>query len=79
MADGSIKISIEVDGRQITIASNELDRLEEAARRAGSTASIVERGMDNISDSSTQASSSIRGADNALEDLGRAGQPLDKA
>ncbi|WP_137744834.1 tape measure protein [Robertmurraya siralis] len=73
MADGSIKISIEVDGRQITIASNDLDRLEEAARRAGSTASIVERGMDNISDSSTQASSSIRGADNALEDLGESG------
>ncbi|MCM3324236.1 tape measure protein [Cytobacillus kochii] len=73
MADGSIRIEIEVDGRQVTVASNALDRLEDSAIRSGRGMTVVENSMDSISDSSTQASSSVRGAGSAIEGLGESG------
>ncbi|MEK5108221.1 tape measure protein [Cytobacillus sp. FSL K6-0129] len=73
MADGSIRIEIEVDGRQVTVASNALDRLGDSAIRSGRGMTVVENSMDSISDSSTQASSSVRGAGSAIEGLGESG------
>ena len=59
--DGSIKISIEVDGKPVRAASRELDRLEESGHRSGKGVKSAESSMDSLSDSSTKAGSSVKG------------------
>ncbi|WP_313429998.1 tape measure protein [Siminovitchia terrae] len=73
MADGTIKIEIEVDGKQISVASKELDKLEEAGLKSGKGIKAAESGMDSLSDSSSKAGSSVKGAKDAIDNLGDSG------
>src|SRR5690625_3496671 len=73
MADGRIKIDIEVDGKPVRAASRELDRLEESGHRSGKGVKSAESSMDSLSDSSNKAGSSVKGASDSLEDLGDSG------
>lgn len=70
MADGSIKISIEVDGKQVEVASKELDKLEESGLKSGKGIKSAESGMDSLSDSSSQASKSVKGTSDSLDEMG---------
>src|SRR5690625_4884948 len=73
MADGRIKIDIEVDGKPVRAASRELDRLEESGHRSGKGVKSAESSMDSLSDSSNKAGSSVKGASDSLDDLGDSG------
>ncbi len=70
MADGSVKIVIEVDGKQVNVASKELDKLEEAGLKSGKGIKAAEGSMDSLSDSSAKAGSNIKGAKDSIDDLG---------
>lgn len=70
MADGSVKIVIEVDGKQVNVASKELDKLEEAGLKSGKGVKATESSMDSLSDSSAKAGSNIKGAKDSIDDLG---------
>ncbi|MEX3715762.1 tape measure protein [Cytobacillus horneckiae] len=83
MADGSIRIEIEVDGRQINTVVRELDNLENAATRSGRGVQSSADSLSDLGNSSANAGNSIRGASNAVDDLGasstNAGRSLDGA
>lgn len=78
MADGSIKIDIEVDGKQISVASKELDRLEDSGHKSGKGIKATESSMDSLSDKSSKAGSSVKGASGAIDDLGDSGSKAGK-
>lgn len=60
MADGTISISIEVDGKQVNIASKELDNLEAAGYKAGGGARQAKDGLKDVGKESTKASSNVK-------------------
>lgn len=48
MSDGRIRIAIEVDGKQVGVASNALGELENSAEQAGDGAKKTERGIKDL-------------------------------
>lgn len=78
MADGSIKIEIEVDGKQIDVASKELDKLEGAGLKSGKGIKAAEDSMDSLGDASAKARSSVKDTGNAIEGLGDSGAKAGK-
>src|SRR5690625_2251834 len=60
MAEGHIKIDISVDGKQVDIASKDLDRLDSAGRRSGKGAKEAEQGMRGVSEESSKASGNVK-------------------
>src|SRR5690625_698983 len=60
MADGHIKIEISVDGKQVDVASKDLDRLDSAGRRSGKGAKEAEQGMRGVSEESSKASGNVK-------------------
>ncbi|MBW4827653.1 MAG: tape measure protein [Clostridiaceae bacterium] len=78
MADGSIKIVIEVDGKEVNVASKELDKLEEAGLKSGKGIKAAEDSIDNLSDSSAKAGASVKGAKDSMDDLGDSGSKTGK-
>ena len=59
MADGKVKIVIEVDGKQISIASDELDKLGKSGHESGKGISEVEKGMVKADVSAKQLAVSL--------------------
>lgn len=78
MADGVIKIDIEVDGKQVNTASRELDKLEDAGHKSGKGIKSAESSMDSLSDKSAKAGTSVKGASDAIDDLGDSGSKAGK-
>lgn len=78
MSDGSIKISIDVDGKQVLVAAKELDKLEESGHKSGKGIKSAEGSMGSLSDSSSRASKDVKGASDSLEDLGDSGSNAGK-
>lgn len=60
MADGHIKIDISVDGKQVDVASKDLDRLDSAGRRSGKGTKEAEQGMRGVSEESSKASGNVK-------------------
>lgn len=60
MADGTVKIKIEVDGKQVDLASRDLTRLEDAGHRGGKGAKQAEDGMRGVGQESSKASGNIK-------------------
>ncbi|WP_152658298.1 tape measure protein [Oceanobacillus sp. CFH 90083] len=73
MADGSIKISIEVDGKQVDVAAKQLDNLEASGNRSGKGIKAAEDSLDSLSDASGKAGSNVKGAGDSIEGLGESG------
>ncbi|WBX81287.1 tape measure protein [Virgibacillus salarius] len=59
-ADGSIKIAIEVDGKQVDVASKSLDNLETAGNDAGKGVGTAEDSLKDVGKESTKASGNIK-------------------
>lgn len=78
MADGSIKIDIEVNGKQVIVAAKELDKLEESGLKVGKGVKAAEDSMDSLGDSSAKASKDVKGASDSLDDLGDSGSKTSK-
>lgn len=60
MSDGSIKIDIEVDGKQVNVASKELDNLGDAGRRSGKNVQQTEKGVKDVGKESSVASGKVK-------------------
>lgn len=67
MADGHIKISIEVDGKEIEVASKDLDNLGRAGQDSGKGLKLTESSMDSLSDSSSKAGKSVEGTGKSID------------
>ncbi|MEV9640415.1 tape measure protein [Mammaliicoccus sciuri] len=78
ISDGTISIKIEVDGKQIDVASKELDKLEDAGLKSGKGIKAAEDSMDSLGDASAKASSSVKDTGNAIEGLGDSGAKAGK-
>ncbi|GAF14928.1 phage tail length tape-measure protein [Bacillus sp. JCM 19045] len=78
MADGTIKIAIEVDGKQIAIASKELDNLKASAENSGKGIKSAENSLSGLSDKSGDAGKNVKGAGDAIEGLGESGGKASK-
>lgn len=59
-ADGRIRIAIEVDGKQVEVASKELDKLENAGERSGKGIKEAEDSLKGVGDESQKASGKIK-------------------
>lgn len=59
-SDGSIRIAVEVDGKQIKTTSKELDKLESSGKKSGQGLKNAEQGMKGVENSSNKATSSIK-------------------
>lgn len=59
-SDGSIRIAVEVDGKQIKTTSKELDKLESSGKKSGQGLKNAEQGMEGVENSSNKATSSIK-------------------
>lgn len=70
-SDGSIKISIEVDGKEVKVASKELDTLEASAGSVGKGIKSAESSMDGLADSSDKAGKSVKGAKESIDGVGQ--------
>ena len=66
MADGRISIKIDVDGKEVNVASKELDRLESAGYKSGEGVKSTEQGMKGVGRESSRAGSSVRKLATAL-------------
>ncbi|MCT1904121.1 tape measure protein [Oceanobacillus sojae] len=73
MADGSIKISIEVDGKQVDVAAKQLENLEASGNKSGKGIKAAEDSLDSLSDKSAKAGTSVKGAGDSIEGLGESG------
>lgn len=58
--DGSISIKISVDGKEVEVASKDLERLEGAGERSGKGAKAAEDGMRGVSQESSKASGNVK-------------------
>lgn len=65
MSDGKISIAIEVDGKEVKIASTELEKLAKSAESSESPLKEAEKGLDGIGDSA-------KGAKKPLDDTKKA-------
>lgn len=59
-SDGSIRIAVEVDGKQIKTTSKELDKLESSGKKSGQGLKNAEQSMKGVENSSNKATSSIK-------------------
>lgn len=59
-ADGQIKIAIEVDGKQVDVASKSLDNLEASGKDAGKGVKSTEDSLKGVGQESTKAGSKIK-------------------
>lgn len=59
-ADGTIRIIIDVDGKQVEVASTSLENLESAGHRAGQGAGEAEEGIKRVGKESKGAAGSIK-------------------
>ncbi|WP_164219391.1 tape measure protein [Virgibacillus sp. YIM 98842] len=59
-ADGSIRISLEVDGKQVDIATHSLNELEATAQKAGDGAKDTEEGVKGAGNESQKASGKVK-------------------
>ena len=48
MADGKISIAIEVDGKQVKVASTDLDKLAKSAEGSGAPLKDTEKGLEGV-------------------------------
>ncbi|MGN7311452.1 tape measure protein [Alkalicoccobacillus gibsonii] len=78
MADGTVKITIEVDGKQISIAAKELDNLKASAENSGKAIKSAEDSLSGLSDKSSSAGQSVKGAGDAIEGMGDSGEQAGK-
>lgn len=60
MSDGTIKIAIEVDGKQVNIATDSLKDLESAGRRSGDGLKETEKGAKRAGSESSRAMGNIK-------------------
>ena len=60
MADGRIKIAIEVDGKQINTTSKELDNLASAGERSGKGVKSTEDSLKGVDRESNKADTGIK-------------------
>jgi len=70
-SDGSIKIEISVDGKEVKVASKELDNLEASAGGVGKGIKSAESSMDGLADSSDKAGKSVKGAKESIDGVGQ--------
>ncbi|TSB47123.1 tape measure protein [Alkalicoccobacillus porphyridii] len=78
MADGTVKITIEVDGKQISIAAKELDNLKASAENSGKGIKSAEDSLSGLSNKSSEAGQSAKGAGDAIEGMGDSGEQAGK-
>lgn len=76
--DGSIRIAIEIDGKELVIATSELENLESAGKDVGKGLKAAEGSMSSLSDSSVDAAKGVKGASDSLEGLGESGVDASK-
>lgn len=60
MADGSIKIQISVDGKQVELASKDLDNLAKSGQTSGKGVKEAEDGLKGVGKESEKASGSVK-------------------
>lgn len=77
-SDGSIKISIEIDGKEIEVASKSLDKLEESGNKSGKGIKAAESSVDSLADSSAKASKDVKGAADSVDGLADSGSKASK-
>ena len=65
MSDGKISIAIEVDGKEVKVATTELDKLAKSAEGSGSPLKDAEKGLGGVGDSA-------KGAKKPLDDTKKA-------
>lgn len=78
MADGTIKIDITVDGKQVQVASKDLDNLGKSGQDSGKGIKTAEDSMDGLSDSSAKVGKDVKGASDSLDSLGDSGSKASK-
>lgn len=66
MADGRVKIAVEVDGKQVDVASKSLDNLEASGQDAGKGVKATEDGLKGVGNESNKASINIKKIATAL-------------
>lgn len=67
-----------MDGKEISLASKELDKLEESGKKSGKGIKSAESSMESLADSSAKAGKSVKGASDAVENLGDSGTKTSK-
>ncbi|MCM3620515.1 tape measure protein [Sutcliffiella horikoshii] len=67
-----------MDGKEISLASKELDKLEESGKKSGKGIKSAESSMESLADSSAKAGKSVKGASDAVENLGDSGARTSK-
>lgn len=77
-SDGSIKISIEVDGKEVTVAAKELDKLEQAGSSVGKGVKAAESSVSSLADSSAKAGKDVKGAADSIDGLADSGSKASK-
>lgn len=78
MSDGSIKISIEVDGKQIEIASKDMDAMSSVAKKLGTGLKSTESSVGGLGSSSAKASKDVKNASDSVENLADSGNKASK-
>ncbi|MCM3110687.1 tape measure protein [Lederbergia lenta] len=78
MADGTIRIDIEVDGKQISVASKELDKLESAGHKSGKGLKSAESSVDSLGSSSAKASKDVKNTADSFDGLADSGSKASK-
>ena len=76
MADGKISIAIEVDGKQVKVASTDLDKLAKSAEGSGSPLKDTEKGLEGVGN---QAKGAKKPLDDAKKGIGGVGDESKKA
>lgn len=76
MADGKISIAIEVDGKQVKVASTDLDKLAKSAEGSGSPLKDTEKGLEGIGN---QARGAKKPLDDAKKGIGGVSDESKKA
>lgn len=70
MADGRIRISVEVDGKEITMASSALDGLEDSAAGSGKGLKAAEGAVDSVADKSAKMGAEAKKAGDQVKGMG---------
>lgn len=66
MSDGKISIAIEVDGKEVKVATTELDKLAKSAEGSGSPLKDAEKGLGGVGDSAKGAKKPLDDAKKAI-------------
>jgi len=81
LSDGKISIAIEVDGKEIKVATTELDKLAKSAEGSGSPLKVAEKSLDSVADSAKDAKKPLEDTEKGLGSVGDsakgAKKPLD--